>query len=640
MSEVELIFKAIDETKAATNSVTQGLAQAGKRIQAMAAESKKANQQMADDFTRLGSDFRKLGGNVDDWIGRLKASTPVNAQFAMEASRISQAFESGTMTASEAASAFEQLKGEMMSARPVTEQLADGFKFMAKTIGISIAAIYGANEAFKKAMDFGEAGAAVYQTSESFGILMEKVGATPGLLEKLRTASRGTVSDMQIMASTATLLAGANGELATALADATPELMEIAKAANKLNPSLGDTTFLYESLAKGIKRASPMILDNLGLIIKVGEANETYAKSVGKTVEQLTAEEQKIALLNETLRQGKVLMEQAGNSTESATDSFQQLDAAWTNLTNLQKQRLSPALSEVAEWMTRVTQAQVDSKTTWMTYIPILQQAEAVMNILKGTFGGTKAASDALTESQKNAISIQQESIDSLTRMSGSLSMAGKEANAAATSMSGLTTSVIDLTKANLGTEAIKNLDEAMKEGRLTQEEYDTAFNNVALTMLELPPSTVVALTNLRNLNAEFAAGEHTAGEYTSQIMDLHSSIQRMEGKEITVKVNVDIPDWDKLNTALSLSGSSVSTYVAPKPATRGRQGGYASGGDFIVPPGFPRDSYQIGVSSGERVTVQTQKQQQQAQRSAVNFYGPVTFQSYDPSQLTEYGVN
>ena len=77
---------------------------------------------------------------------------------------------------------------------------------------------------------------------------------------------------MKLMSATSTLLAGTSGDLATALGNATPQLLEIAKAANKLNPSLGDTAFLYESIATGVKRASPMILDNLGLTIKIGNS--------------------------------------------------------------------------------------------------------------------------------------------------------------------------------------------------------------------------------------------------------------------------------------------------------------------------------------------------------------------------------
>ena len=204
-------------------------------------------------------------------------------------------------------------------------------------VGKATAALVAFGVASKKAFDLSRAGAAVSQTSQSFDMLMSKVGASSDHLDLLRAASRGTVSDMELMSSTATLLAGAQGRLADQLAQATPQLLEIAKASNKLNPALGSTTFLYDSLATGVKRAAPMILDNLGLTIRIGEANEKYAKALGKTVEQLTADEQKQALLNETLRAGAVLIEQAGNSTESSLDSYDKLSAEWSNLTNIGK---------------------------------------------------------------------------------------------------------------------------------------------------------------------------------------------------------------------------------------------------------------------------------------------------------------
>lgn len=54
-----------------------------------------------------------------------------------------------------------------------------------------------------------------------------------------------------------------------------------------------------------------------------------------------------------------------------------------------------------------------------------------------------------------------------------------------------------------------------------------------------------------------------------------------------------------------------------------GGSGGYASGADFIVPPGYPNDSYPMRVQSGERVIVQTPQQQQQT--GTTNNWGGVT---------------
>ena len=205
---------------------------------------------------------------------------------------------------------------------------------------------------FKEAFEAGKQGAAIRQTADSFAYLVDKVKAYPDLLDRLRSASQGTVDDMTLMSATTTLLAGAQGQLAQDLANATPQLMEMAKAAQKLNPSLGDTTFLYESLATGIKRGSPMILDNLGITIKIGEANEKYAAAIGKTAEELTSEEAKQALLNATLEAGNVLIEQAGGNAISATDNIARMEASIKNLSDTAMSKLAPSLANAADAIT------------------------------------------------------------------------------------------------------------------------------------------------------------------------------------------------------------------------------------------------------------------------------------------------
>ena len=94
---------------------------------------------------------------------------------------------------------------------------------------------------------------------------------------------------------------------------------------------------MYESIATGIKRGSPLILDNLGIVVKVGEANEIYAATLGKTVEELTAAEKQMALLNATVLAGDRLIEQAGGTVESATDSWSRLRVEIKNATDATK---------------------------------------------------------------------------------------------------------------------------------------------------------------------------------------------------------------------------------------------------------------------------------------------------------------
>lgn len=202
---------------------------------------------------------------------------------------------------------------------------------------------------FEKAFELGRQGAVFQQTTESFDGLLQKVGAAPDLLDQLRTASRGTVDDLTLMSSSLTLAAGAGDDFAKDLLNATPRLLEIAKASNKLNPTLGDTAFLFESIALGIKRGSPLILDNLGITVKLEEAYTEYAKTLGKAATELTSTEQKQALLNKVMAAGDTLIQQAGGSAAAATDDFDRLTASMENIGNEIKASLVPWLSRAAQ---------------------------------------------------------------------------------------------------------------------------------------------------------------------------------------------------------------------------------------------------------------------------------------------------
>jgi chromosome segregation ATPase len=179
----------------------------------------------------------------------------------------------------------------------------------------------------QKLFEFGKLGATVDQTSASFARLGIDLG-------ELRSAANGTVSDMALMSSILTLTTGASGDLQQALVDNADNLLRIAKAASALNPAMGDTSYMFESLAIGVKRGSKLVIDNTGIIFDAAQANETYAQALGRTADSLTEDEKKMALLNATIETGNRIIEQNGGNVDSMTDGFTQLTAASTNLKN------------------------------------------------------------------------------------------------------------------------------------------------------------------------------------------------------------------------------------------------------------------------------------------------------------------
>ncbi len=270
--------------------------------------------------------------------------------------QLARAVARGNLTVDQAADKYRNFANNLGTAGTEADKAGKKVVTFKDSIGTLATGIVGATGAIvamgvaaKKAFDLAKEGAQITQLGESFDRMNASVFKTPDLLNRMREATRGTVSDAQLMSGLLTLTAGATDELAQAMAAASPRLLEIAKASNKLNPTLGDTAFLYQSLATGIKRSSPLILDNLGLVVKVGDANQKMADSLGKSVEELTATEKQMALLNEVLEAGGQLIEQVGGNVDSAADSYAALETAIKNVTDAQKESLALAVGPAVD---------------------------------------------------------------------------------------------------------------------------------------------------------------------------------------------------------------------------------------------------------------------------------------------------
>jgi len=129
-------------------------------------------------------------------------------------------------------------------------------------------------------------------------VLSKSISGFSEKMKEAQYATRGTIAELELLKSAALMssfgldMSGSNFA----------RNMEVVQ---KLAIRTGqDAKYLADSLARGVSRLSPAILDNLGLQIKLKDAYEAYASSVGKATTQLTAQEKKTATLNEVLRQG------------------------------------------------------------------------------------------------------------------------------------------------------------------------------------------------------------------------------------------------------------------------------------------------------------------------------------------------
>ena len=189
----------------------------------------------------------------------------------------------------------------------------------------TIASIGAAYLAVNKAWDYAEQAAKYEQSRQAFNSMAEGMGAdAEKVFERVRKLSGGLIDDNALIESM-------NKAISLGIPiEKLGDLMLIARAKSR---DMGiTTTQAFNDIATGIGRGSPLILDNLGLVMKVGTANEQMAASLGKTANELTDKEKKMAILNATLDAGKEALSR--HNLEVLTDK-ERMDSLGASAANL-----------------------------------------------------------------------------------------------------------------------------------------------------------------------------------------------------------------------------------------------------------------------------------------------------------------
>lgn len=208
-----------------------------------------------------------------------------------------------------------------------------------------------------------KSGAELDQLTQSFEFLTEQAGfSSDALLSSLQDVSAGTISN-------ADLILSANKAMSLGVGGSMEEIAELMEVARLKARNMGITTEqAFDDIVTGLGRGSAMILDNLGITVKVGEANEQYAASIGKTVDELTAQEQKQALMNAVMVTAREELAAAGELTLTNAERLQLLAAQFTNM----KDRVGVVLSQALEPLLTKLPALIEKVTLWIEENPKL----------------------------------------------------------------------------------------------------------------------------------------------------------------------------------------------------------------------------------------------------------------------------
>lgn len=180
-------------------------------------------------------------------------------------------------------------------------------------------------------VSLGVRGAAFPGILEGFDLLARYARTTADTLRTdLARAARGTVTDFELMKTANLALAGTEPELAKALGQGgLAGLLEIARSQARATGQ--SVQYLYESLVLGVKRTSPRLVDNTGLVIGQTAAYEAFARQAGKAANQLTEVEKQLAILNFTLEKGEVAVQTYGQASLIASERIARITVKFHN---------------------------------------------------------------------------------------------------------------------------------------------------------------------------------------------------------------------------------------------------------------------------------------------------------------------
>ena len=177
----------------------------------------------------------------------------------------------------------------------------------------------------------------VENLTRSFENLQDSIGnRATDKLKALQEATQGLVSDQE-------LLQQSNQAVLLGVDDGSGKFEELAAAALKLGQAQGITaTSAIESLTVGIGRQSKQVLDNLGIIVEAEKAYQAYALSIGKTVDQLSDQERRLAFNTAAADAITTKVKSLSDAQETSAQTASRLNVTIKNLTD----RFATAFSE------------------------------------------------------------------------------------------------------------------------------------------------------------------------------------------------------------------------------------------------------------------------------------------------------
>ena len=140
-----------------------------------------------------------------------------------------------------------------------------------------------------------------------------------GDMESAKEATKGLVSELDLMQ--------AKNRLNTlGVKMSAKQYSEMLKSLTIVSRTMGrDLKSALEDITTALARQSTQVADNIGITMKISDAYDNYAKSIGKTSKELTASEKRTAFQTEALKQLNSKAQELGPTVDLLSDKLSRL---------------------------------------------------------------------------------------------------------------------------------------------------------------------------------------------------------------------------------------------------------------------------------------------------------------------------
>jgi hypothetical protein len=599
-------------------------------IESDSSDAEKDLLKLSQEFDEMRESISKLTGQpVTKYFTDMERAIGEVARSAKKMETLDaakRAFERMTPAEREAAIAalnFAEAQEKAAQKTRDMEQASKGNAFteLKSKIDLAFAALERFGRSVKQVYDFGRAGAEIDYARTKFDRLAQTVGTTADvMLKDLRDATRGTLSDAELMA-------GAGDLMALGLANSHDQVVRLSKVVGGLGMDMNQ-------LVLTLTNQTTMRFDALGVSVDGFDEKVNELKRSGMDASE--------AFKEAFLQQAEEQLTKVGNKADESIGSFMKFEASLKNLGDEIKKNTTPEIEKLVAALNtqfasleRLQRAVDEGKRVQVGANGAIKIAERAYGELADAERYAALAADYMKDANtelKPSVDDTTSSVERYTRQAWiaaegtaavdeaardsaegmrELKTAQDEFNGAIeafnSKQAGNVVSKLeaaglkgeDLTRALQGVDSVMGTNYATE--RLLNQELDKIIENYKNT------KDVDTFTEALEANrTKWALVDEAIGNAHTKFNNFISSVAGADGLQIEIMVNA-VKAWGSGGGGGGSGNSNGYTGNGDGPGVWGYDDYGASGLSRIVPPGYDETAgrpFTVGASSGERVTI------------------------------------